>query len=342
MNKIDLLGASKEKITKQLTELGEKPFRGGQVHKWIMKGATSFDEMTDLSEGLREKLKEHFTLGHLKIIEKVVAEGTDTTKFLFELKDGAFVEAVRMGYEHGYSACVSTQVGCAMGCTFCASGKHGFQRNLTAGEMLSQVLAMSIDSKKVTHIVLMGTGEPLTNFDAVMRFMKMANDKEGLNISMRRITLSTAGLVPKIIELANQNLPITLSVSLHASNDKMRDYLMPVNKTYPIDELMDSIQYFTKTTGRRVTIEYILIKGMTDSKTNAEELIALLKGTLTHVNLIPYNPVEEAPFKRPNQKEVTQFKNILQKAGIEVTIRREMGTNIDAACGQLRNRYVKL
>lgn len=341
MEKIELLGASQEKIIKLMEELGEKSFRGKQIFKWLMRGAVSFDEMTDLSESLRAKLKDHFSIGASEIVEVKTSDTTDTKKYLLRMKDGSLVEAVRMGYEHGYSACISTQVGCHMGCAFCASSKLGFVRNLTAGEMLDEVLAMNRDNEeKITHIVLMGVGEPLVNYENVLKFIRLIHNKDGLNIGIRRVTLSTSGVVPKILELADSDLPVTLSISLHSADEKMRSYLMPINKKYDLSELMEAVRYYTDKTGRRATFEYILIKGMTDGKENADKLIKLVKGMLCHVNLIPYNPVEGLSFKRPSGKEISYFRDLLKEAGIEVTVRREMGGNIEAACGQLRNRYV--
>ncbi|SEF67819.1 23S rRNA m(2)A-2503 methyltransferase [Caloramator fervidus] len=323
-----------------IIQMGEQKFRAKQIYKWINLGVENFEEMTDLPKKLREKLKEVFLIKNMEIVNK--QESSDgTVKYLLKLLDGNLIEAVLMRYSYGNSVCISTQAGCSMGCIFCASTIGGKLRNLTAGEMLGEVLTIIKDQNiKLSNIVLMGTGEPLDNFDNVIKFLQIVNSKEGLNIGMRHITISTCGLVPEIKRLADLKLQITLAISLHAPNDEVRKKIMPIAYRYSFEDLLEACRYYIEKTNRRITFEYALIKGINDSIEHAEELAKKLKGLLCHVNIIPVNPVSERNFERPEKSKIEIFKNILDKNGINVTIRRELGTEIDAACGQLRRRYI--
>lgn len=324
-------------------ELGEPKFRAKQIFQWLHdKRVLSFDEMKNLPAGLREKLKETCTITAFTIERKLVSAIDGTIKYLYRLADGEYVESVLMRYEHGISVCVSTQVGCKMGCSFCASTKAGFVRHLTPSEILEQVYAPARDTgERVDSLVLMGIGEPLDNYDNVLRFLTLVSAPEGLCMSHRHISLSTCGLVDKIYELADLNLQITLSVSLHASNDRVRDEIMPVNHRYKIPELMKACRYYTDRTHRRISYEYSLIKGVNDNAAQAKELAALLHGMLCHVNLIPVNYVEEAGFEKSGRQQIYAFQKVLQDHGINATIRRTLGADINAACGQLRRQAVK-
>lgn len=342
MEKRDLLSLTLAEIEELLVSMGEKKFRGKQIFQWINRGIKNFDEMTNLSKTLRDKLEEHTYITNIKIEEKLVSSIDDTIKYLFLLDDYNIIEGVIMKYHHGITACISTQVGCAMGCSFCASTLEGLVRNLRAGEMIDQILTMQDDiEERISNIVLMGSGEPLNNFDETINFLKIVNDESGLNIGNRHITLSTSGLVPQIKTLADLQIPINLAISLHAPNDELRRKTMPVAKKYSIKELIDSCKYYIDKTNRRITFEYALIKGINDGEQNANELVNLLKGILCHVNLIPVNSVEERGYKKPNIESINKFQHILKKSGIEATIRREMGSDINAACGQLRRKYLQ-
>ncbi len=342
MNKINLLECNEEELGSLLQSVGEPSYKGKQIYRWLQNGIKNFDDMTDLSLKLREKCKENFNIYSAEILDVKESKETGTKKYLLRYPDGNIIECVRMPYSHGYTACVSTQAGCNMGCAFCASTKHGMVRDLKYWEILEQLLVMNRDNReKITHVVIMGSGEPLLNYDNTVKFIKNINREKGLHISFRRVTLSTCGIVPKIYELADLDLPITLSISLHAPDDQIRNLLMPVNRKYPIKELMEAAKYYVKKTNRRLTYEYILIKGMNDSKEDALKLAKLLKNQLCHVNLIPVNPVEETNFKRPARGRIKEFTDTLTELGIQVTERREMGAGIDAACGQLRNRFLK-
>ncbi len=311
-------------------------FRAKQCFKWLSMGVCDFDEMTDLKKELRQELKSDFFISVPEIVNKQVSKDK-TVKYLFKNTDGTFVETVIMTYKHGVSACVSTQVGCNMGCKFCASTIGGKERDLTAGEILDQIIFASKDlGIRISHTVLMGMGEPLDNFDNVVRFLKNVGNSEGLNMSYRHISLSTCGLCDKIIKLAKEKFPVTLSVSLHAPTNEKRDRIMPVNKKYKIEVLMETLREYIKATGRRISFEYTLIKDFNDSYEDAKKLAGLLKGMLAHVNLIPVNSVTETGFKKP--ENVNRFKDWLNSMGINATVRRELGSDIDAACGQLRQK----
>ncbi|MFA6308661.1 MAG: 23S rRNA (adenine(2503)-C(2))-methyltransferase RlmN [Clostridia bacterium] len=342
LGKINLLDLSVDELQTLLTNLGQQKFRAKQIFSWLSRGAERFDEMTDLSKSLRELLSNISFIGSMKIIDKQISKIDQTAKYLFELNDNNIIESVMMEYIHGYTACISTQVGCRMGCTFCASTGIGFIRNLTPGEMLGQILKMQTDTgKRIGNVVLMGIGEPLDNYDNVIKFMKLLNSPDGLNVGYRHVSLSTCGIVPKMLELANEKLPITLSISLHAPNDEIRNMTMPVNKLYSIDKIIEGCKIYTEVTKRRITFEYALISEINDSISNAEELAKKIKGMLAHVNLIPVNTVKTSSFKKSSRKQILDFKNLLESYGIETTIRRELGTDIEAACGQLRRSEVE-
>lgn len=338
--KKDIKSLTIEEMTAQFKELSLPKFRAEQVFKWLhQEGVSSFDEMTNLSKPLRSQLAEIYQINGCEIFEKYVSKIDSTVKYVFSLHDGEFVESVVMKYKYGYSICVSSQVGCKMGCKFCASTLAGFCRNLSAGEILSQIYTASKDLDiKISHIVMMGIGEPLDNFDNVMRFLELVNCDKGLNISMRNISLSTCGVVPRIYDLMDRKLQLTLSISLHAPNDEIRSRTMPVNNKWHIDELIKACKDYTKVTGRRISFEYTLIDGVNDSEECANELATRLHGMLCHVNLIPVNNVEENNFNKSSNKNITVFANMLKKRGINATIRRTLGSDINASCGQLRRR----
>jgi len=339
---IDIKSMSLEELSAFLADAGEPKFRAKQVFSWIhQKGVTSFNEMTNLSQGLREKLDAMAYITSFKIKRKLESGLDGTVKYLFELMDSEYVETVLMRYEHGNSVCISTQVGCKMGCEFCASTKAGFVRHLTASEILEQIYAVERDSgERISNIVLMGIGEPLDNFDNVMRFLKLISLPEGRNLSHRHISLSTCGLVDRIYELADMNLQLTLSISLHATDDETRNSIMPINRRYNIAELLKACKYYTDKTHRRISYEYSLIKGVNDTKAEALRLATLLKGTLCHVNLIPVNYVEEAGFEKSTKESVYAFQRVLVDKGINATVRRTLGADINAACGQLRRTEI--
>ena len=340
--KPDIKSYTLDELKKIMTEeLGEKPFRAAQIYRWLHVAlCTSFDEMTNISAGLREKLKEHFELSCLIKEQLQVSKIDGTAKYLFRLSDGNRIESVLMKYKHGNSVCISSQAGCRMGCKFCASTLDGLARNLLPGEMLDQIYRIQADTgERVDNIVIMGCGEPLDNFDNVTKFLRMISDENGLNISQRNITVSTCGLVPKIRELAELNFQITLAISLHAPNDDIRKTIMPVANKYSIDELLSACEYYFNKTGRRITFEYSLINGVNDSLKEARELAERIKHINSHVNLIPINPIKERSFKQGTQEEISEFKKLLEKNKINVTIRREMGRDIQGACGQLRKSY---
>lgn len=318
-------------------ELGEPSFRAKQIFEWLYRGVDSFDEMSNLSKSLRERLDAAYIAGNLKIEQKFVSRIDETRRYLLKLEDGNYIESVLMKYHHGYTICVSSQVGCAMGCRFCASTRNGKARNLSAGEIIGQVMTVQKDlGERISNIVMMGIGEPLDNYDEVLKFLEIVNHPSGLNIGHRHITLSTCGLVPKIKDLADRQLQITLSVSLHAADDETRSEIMPVNRRYSISQLMEACRYYIKKTNRRISFEYTLISGVNDNSAEAEKLLKLLHGMLCHVNLIPVNPVKETGFKQGSRAKIEKFQRILESGGISATIRREMGADISAACGQLR------
>lgn len=325
-----------------LNNLGEKPFRAKQIMEWVYRHKIeSFDEMTNVKKTFIEQLKKDFSLDLLEVVtHQISSDGTQ--KFLFRLKDGNLIESVLMNNEYGYSICVTTQVGCNMGCVFCASGMKKRLRNLETAEIIMQLLTVEkVTGIKITHIVIMGIGEPFDNYENVTRFMKIVNYPLGLEIGARHITVSTSGLVPKIKEFADFDLQVNLAISLHAPNNDIRNEIMKVNKSYPIDELIDAIKYYIDKTNRRVTIEYILLKDINDSRENANELADLLHGLNIYVNLIPYNEVIEKPYKRSTKEAMQAFFDQLKKRRINVQLRREQGGDIDAACGQLRSKQMK-
>ena len=325
-----------------IKELGQPAFRAKQVYSWLHKGVRSYEEMTNLPKPLRDCLAEKYPICSPQVVRKQESQRDGTVKYLWQLSDGNCVETVLMRYHYGNTACISTEVGCRMGCAFCASTLGGLVRRLEPFEMLDQVLFTQVDSGlPVSHIVLMGIGEPLDNFDNVMRFLELVNSPEGMNISMRHISLSTCGLVPKIDELAKRNLQLTLSVSLHAPNDGIRDTIMPVNKLYPSQELIDACRRYYAATSRRISFEYAMIGGVNDSRENAKELLRRMKGLPCHFNLIPLNHVEESPLKPSTKEAVALFQKTLEDGGIPATVRRTLGGDIDASCGQLRRKYTK-
>lgn len=331
-----------EELKDALASLGEKPFRAEQIFRWLHQGVASYDEMTNISKPLREKLAENFALTVPHIAQKQVSQVDGTIKYLFEVEQGDLVEAVLMRYQHGNTACVSSQVGCRVGCIFCASGLLGLKRNLSAGEILDQVLFMQNDSGlKVDNIVLMGTGEPMDNYTNVLNFIRNVSRKEGINIGQRHISLSTSGIADKIEMLAKEKLQITLSVSLHAPDDETRSSIMPISRAYTVERLMQACRYYFDTTGRRISYEYMMADGKTDALWQARLLAKLLKGRPSHVNLIPLNEVEESPLHPSSKQAVRRFQLELQKHGITATVRRKLGPDIDAACGQLRRREMK-
>ena len=329
-------------ITALLKELGLPAFRGKQVYSWLHKGVRSYEEMSNLPKNLRETLAQQYPIYAPRVVRKQESQRDGTIKYLWKLSDGNCVETVLMRYHYGNTVCISTEVGCAMGCKFCASTLGGLVRRLEPFEMLDQVLFTQVDSGlPVSHIVLMGIGEPLDNFDNVMRFLELVNSENGMNISMRHISLSTCGLVPKIDELAKRKLQLTLSVSLHAPNDEVRNTIMPVNKAYPSEELLAACRRYYEATSRRISFEYAMINGVNDTDECAKELLRRLKGLPAHFNLIPLNHVEESPLKPSTKGQVARFQKILEDGGVTATVRRTLGGDIDASCGQLRRKYTK-
>ncbi len=321
-----------------LEQMGQPRFRTGQVFGWLQKGVKTFDEMTNIPTGLKEKLVESCYISHAAIEKKLISAYDSTVKYLFSFADGETVESVVMQYHHGYTSCVSTQVGCKMGCDFCATGKSGFRRNLTASEILSQIQTEQADNGiRISNVVLMGMGEPLDNYDNVLRFLELVSCENGLNIGMRHISLSTCGIVPRIYDLAERKLQLTLSVSLHAPNDEIRSRTMPVNKRYPIAELLKACRYYAEKTGRRISFEYAMIDGVNDSDACARELAGRLHGMLAHVNLIPVNSVSGSHYRKSRSDRLKSFVAIMEKAGITATVRRTLGSDINASCGQLRS-----
>ena len=322
-----------------LVEMGESSFRAEQIFKWLHSGVVSFDQMTNISKSLREKLEEGFYITVPKVLKKQVSKLDGTIKYLWELYDGNSVESVLMSYEHGNTICISSQVGCRMGCVFCASTLGGLVRNLEPSEMIDQVLFSQIDSgKKISNIVLMGIGEPLDNFDAVIKFLQLVNRSEGLNIGMRHISLSTCGLTEKFDKLAHYNLQLTLSVSLHAPDDATRGVLMPINKSCGVDNLLTACNKYFERTGRRISFEYAVISGVNDTLYHAELLAKKLKNTGSHINLILLNEVAESPLKPSTPEDQKAFVKVLKSHGLNVTVRRRLGGDIDASCGQLRRK----
>ena len=328
-----------EELKREFVEMGEKPFRAEQVFKWIFESnVTSFEEMTNISLELREKLKQNYTLCTYKILKKQVASD-GTKKYLFDVLDGNAIETVLMQYHHGYSICVSCQIGCKMGCKFCASTGIPFSRNLEAGEIVEQLLAIERDTGvRISNIVFMGIGEPLDNYENVMDSIKVLNHPKGLAIGARHISISTSGIVPKIYELADKQMQCTLSISLHSSNNKTRSEMMPVNNAYPIEELIKACKYYIAKTNKRISFEYALAKDNNDNLEDADKLVKLLKGMIAHVNLIPINKIEDGKYTKSSNENIIRFRDYLNDHGIVATIRRELGSDISAACGQLRKQ----
>lgn len=345
MNKMqyDIKSMTLEELKALMESLQEKPFRAGQIFSWLHQHlAASYEEMSNLPRNLREKLAEQYPLHTLEVVDVQTSKIDGTQKYLFCLHDGNVIESVLMKYKHGNSVCISSQVGCKMGCRFCASTLDGWTRNLLPSEMLDQIYRIQkLTGERVSNVVVMGTGEPLDNYEHLLRFLALLTGEDGLHISQRNVTVSTCGLVPKMYELAREKLQITLALSLHAPNDEKRQELMPISKVYSLKELMEACRYYFQETGRRMTFEYSLVAGVNDRVEEAEELARLIGGLHGHVNLIPVNPIKERDYKRSARQSVENFKIKLEKCGINVTIRREMGSDIDGACGQLRKRFME-
>lgn len=343
MEKKDIASYSFEELQEEMLAIGEKGFRSRQIYSWIHeKLVDDFEEMTNLPKTLRQKLESAYEIRRVEMEKRQISKIDGTNKFLFCLKDGNMVESVLMKYKHGNSVCISSQVGCRMGCCFCASTLDGLERNLTPSEMLRQVYQIQkITGERVSNIVIMGTGEPLDNYDNFLKFIHMVSDEHGLNISQRNITASTCGIVPNIRRLAEEKLQITLALSLHGSNQEKRRSLMPVANKYELHEVLEACDYYFEKTGRRITFEYSLVHGVNDTPEDAKELMGILKDRNCHLNLIPVNPIKERNYEKPDKKSAENFKNKLEKNGINVTIRREMGSDIDGACGQLRRKTMQ-
>lgn len=341
-NLTDIKSMTLDELTEFVTENGFPKFRAKQIYDWLYKNVTDFDNMRNIPADLKAFLKSSSYISVANIEKKLVSRYDKTVKYLFSFNDGECVESVVMSYKHGYSICISTQVGCKMGCTFCATGKSGFSRSLAPSEMLGQIEAAQRDLNiRISNIVLMGMGEPLDNFDNVMRFLELVTCEDGLNISMRNISLSTCGIVPGIYKLLEKKLQLTLSISLHAPYNELRSKIMPINRRYSLDELMPACREYAKVTSRRISFEYAMLGGVNDSDECAQKLAALLKGMLCHVNLIPVNEVAESPYKPSTPERIERFISILEKKSINVTVRRKLGSDIDASCGQLRLRKIK-
>lgn len=341
--KKDIVSMNFEELSAELKEMGLPKFRATQIYDWLHKKCVaSFDEMTNISKDLIKKLNDNFVIFSCTIEKKLVSQYDNTVKYLFSLPDGEYLECVVMDYKYGHTICVSTQVGCKMGCAFCASGIGGFKRQLAPSEILGQIYAAQRDlGLRISRIVLMGMGEPLDNYDNVMKFLQLVSDERGLNIGMRHISLSTSGIVPRIYDLLNERLQLTLSVSLHAPNNEIRSKIMPVNKSWDIDELLNACKIYADTTSRRISFEYAMMKGVNDTPECARELSKRLKGILCHINLIPANEVPEKGHERSSDSSINLFKSILEKDGHAVTIRRTLGSDINASCGQLRREKIK-
>lgn len=339
MQKLDIKSMTLSELEDALNELSLPKFRAKQIYRWVRQGVTSFEEMSNLPKTLRETLCTIFEIRGVKIKKRLESRADDTVKYLYELYDGECIESVLMKYHHGYTVCISSQVGCRMGCSFCASGIDGLFRNLSAGEMLAQIeMAGKDNGVRISNVVMMGMGEPLDNFDNTVRFLNLVSDEQGLGIGLRHISVSTSGVVPKIYELTKLGFPVTLSISLHAPTDEIRNSIMKVNRSYPIDELLAACKDHIEKTGRRISFEYALISGVNDTDECIKLLAKQLKGMLCHVNLIPANPVKENSFKRPDDNKVRRFCDTLCKMGINTTVRRTLGADIDASCGQLRRK----
>ena len=343
MDKKDIRSYDFEELKSEMEAIGEKAFRAKQIYEWLhVKLVDSFEEMTNLSKNLRDKLDREYRIPMVQMLERQASQIDGTNKFLFELEDGHVVESVLMKYKHGNSVCISSQVGCRMGCKFCASTIGGLERNLLPSEMLGEIYQIQkISGERVSNIVVMGSGEPLDNYDNFVKFVRLLSDDKGLNISQRNITISTCGIVPNMKRLAEEGLQITLALSLHGSTQEKRKVLMPIAYKYELPDVLAGCDYYFEKTGRRITFEYSLVHGVNDRDEDANELIEILKPRNCHINLIPVNPIKERSFEKPSRKSAENFKNKLEKNGINVTIRREMGSDIDGACGQLRRRYVE-
>lgn len=341
--KRDIKSLTLEELNNEITAMGIPSFRAKQIYQWLhQKMAESFNEMTNLSKELREKLEEQYRIPCAKQVNLLVSAADGTKKYLFALEDGRIIESVWMKYRHGNSVCISSQVGCRMGCRFCASTLDGLERNLLPSEMLDQVYQIQKETnERVSHVVVMGSGEPMDNLDHLIRFIRLISSQEGLHISRRNLTVSTCGIVPGIRRLADENLSVTLALSLHAPNDSLRQTLMPIARRYPLKDVLAACRDYFLKTGRRITFEYSLVKGINDSRHEARELAWLLSGQEAHVNLIPVNPIEERAFVPSEKDSVLTFKHVLEKSKIAVTVRREMGRDIQGACGQLRKGYKK-
>ena len=342
-NKVDIKSMNLSELTAFIGELGEKSFRAKQIYQWLhQKQVNDFSEMTNISKKLIEQLKNQAFLTALKPVEVQTSQIDGTKKYLFLLEDGNVIESVLMRYKHGNSVCISSQVGCRMGCRFCASTLDGLVRGLTAGEMIDQIYQIGKDiGERISNVVVMGTGEPLDNFAQLLKFIELLTDENGIHISQRNVTVSTCGIVPKIRELADKKLSITLALSLHASSQEKRKELMPIANAYELAEVMEACNYYFEKTGRRITFEYSLVGGVNDTKEDAKALTDLIKGMNCHVNLIPVNPIKERDYVQSNEAVIMAFKQKLEKNHINVTVRREMGRDIDGACGQLRRKYKK-
>lgn len=339
MEKIDICSYSLDELTAFLDDLSQPKYRAKQIYKWLQQGIEDFDQMTNIPLSLREILREKCYLATVKIVRRLASKIDETVKYVYELYDGEYIESVLMKYEHGYTVCISTQVGCRMGCSFCASGIDGLCRNLTPSEMLAQITKAQNDNNiRISNVVMMGMGEPLDNFENSVKFLKLVSSDDGLNIGLRHISLSTSGVVSGIEKLAKYNFPITLSISLHAPNDKIRNSMMRVNKKWNIEALLKACKEYQKVTTRRISFEYALIEGVNDTNACADELSKILKGIMCHVNLIPANPVAENTFKKPDMARIIAFKERLINNGINATVRRTLGADIDASCGQLRRK----
>lgn len=338
----DIRAMTLEELKADFAALSLPAYRAQQVFLWLQQGASSFEEMSNLSKTLRESLCNIFSILDVKIKKRLESKVDDTVKYLYELYDGECIESVLMKYHHGYSVCISSQVGCRMGCSFCASGIDGLFRNLSASEMLAQVMTAGRDNGvRISNVVMMGMGEPLDNFENTVRFLQLVSQPGGLNIGLRHISVSTCGVVPRIYDLMEQGFPITLSISLHAPNDEIRSRIMKINHAYPMDTLLKACADYIRATGRRISFEYALIDGVNDTDRCAAELADRLKGMLCHVNLIPANPVKEHSYTRPNERKVQHFCELLRGRGINTTVRRTLGADINASCGQLRRNYTE-
>ncbi len=342
MDKIDIKSMTVEEITCFMQEISQPKYRAAQIFKWLQSGTVSFDEMSNLSKDLRNTLKEKCYIADVQIVRRLESKIDGTVKYLYRLYDGECIESVLMKYNHGYTVCISTQVGCRMGCKFCASGIGGLIRHLTASEMLSQIMAAERDNNiRVSNVVMMGMGEPLDNFDNSVRFLKLVSDEKGMNIGLRHISLSTSGVVDGIYKLAELKLPITLSISLHAPTDEIRSRTMPVNNKWNIEKLINACKDYQKATTRRISFEYAMINGVNDSDEHAVMLSKILKGVMCHVNLIPANPVVETDFVKSDNNRINRFKECLEKHKINATVRRTLGADINASCGQLRRQEIR-